>query len=340
MHSTPARPDDEEIPGAMHAVFLLRQGEFELRQVPVPHPCDGEVLVRMTLASICGSDVHNALDGFHNPDALGRAPGYPGHEGVGVVAKSRSPHFRPGQRVLTVPSSSTGGCFAEYLCVKDAFLLSLPAGLPDATALMAQQLGTTVFGMKSFWPGPAGETAVVLGTGSAGQFFVQLLRSKGFERIIVAEPQARRRAVAARLGGERTTVTEPGELLSTVHELTNGVGADLVIEAAGLDECRRQAITAVRPRGTVGMFGFPEPPGSMMFPLFESFRKAVSVLFVSNTQEEPGLSSFREGIELLAEGRIDISGFTDHPKSLAEVPDALRDARDARGAIKTLITLT
>jgi L-iditol 2-dehydrogenase len=320
-------------------MFLLDQGEFELREVPVPEPGDGEVLVRMTLASICGSDVHNALDGFHNPDALSRAPGYPGHEGVGIVARSRSPHFRPGQRVLTAPHSSTGGCFAEYLCVADRFLLPIPTGLADATALMAQQLGTTVFAMKTFWPGRAAKTAVVLGAGSAGQFFVQLLLGKGFEQIIVAEPVSHRREVAARSGGGRVTATEPDALLARVMELTNGVGADLVIEAAGLDECRRQAITAARPRGTVGLFGFPEPPGTMDFPLFESFRKALKVLFVSNTQEEPALASFREALELLADGRIDVSGFVDTPKGLMEVPHALRDVRHAKGAIKTLITI-
>ena len=84
-------------------------GRIEMGDFPVPGITDGQVLVQMQYASVCGSDVHAVFDGFHNPDSVGR-PGYPGHEGVGVVVESRSELFPPGTPVLTVPHGPDGGC--------------------------------------------------------------------------------------------------------------------------------------------------------------------------------------------------------------------------------------
>ena len=110
----------------MRAASLVRSGVVEVRDFPIPQPGPHQVLVKMHYSSICGSDVHVIFDGFHNPEFLGR-PGYPGHEGIGIVAETTHSEFPVGSPVLTVPFGQQGGCFAEYQAVNVAQTWDLTA---------------------------------------------------------------------------------------------------------------------------------------------------------------------------------------------------------------------
>src|SRR5215472_5355661 len=251
----------------MRAARLVRPGRVEVDTFPVPEPGDGEVLVRMRRASICGSDVHVVFDGFE-PDELPAAPGYPGHEGVGEVVDSRSDAFAAGDHVLTVPVPTQAGCFAEFQVVDETSLVRLPPEADTARLLMAQQLGTTIYALRRFWPIPGAEpgVATLIGAGSAGLFFLQQLLSAGWETIVAADREPARLEIARELGAT-TCVRAPEEsVVEATMDLTGGEGADLVIEAAGYDACRAQAVEAVRYRGRVGLFGFPERKGESPFP--------------------------------------------------------------------------
>ena len=326
----------------MRAAFVPEPNRVEVGTFPDPvAERPGELVVEMTRASICGSDVHSVYHGFHNPDGLGR-PGYPGHEGVGVVVDSHSEEYPVGTRVLTVPVGNIGGCFAERQLLSDTQVVPIPDDADDAAILMAQQYGTTLFAMRLFWPetgntGMTTRTCAIIGAGSAGLFFLQQALRLGFERVIVSDLNADRLAVAARLGAE--TVHAPEESLAeAVLAATDGVGADLVIEAAGYDRCRADTIAAVRMFGTVGFFGFPEVDGDAPFPMFDAFRKAARIQWASGTQGEPGLVSFRDAVRDIHEGRIDVSYCLGREFSLDEMPRAMEVARDqGHGDVKLTI---
>lgn len=101
--------------GVMRASYVLEPGRIAVGEFAVRAPQrDGDVLVRMARASICGSDVQSVFHGFLKPQGVGR-PGSPGHEGVGTVVETRSSLFDAGDAVLTVPS--VGGCFAQFQLV-------------------------------------------------------------------------------------------------------------------------------------------------------------------------------------------------------------------------------
>jgi L-iditol 2-dehydrogenase len=298
----------------------------------------------MQRASICGSDVHSAFHGFHNPSQFG-APGYPGHEGVGEVVESRSPMFQIGDRVLTVPVGNIGGCFAEYQLIPDTQVIRLPEGSDLDRMLMAQQYGTTLYSMRMFWPG-AGNwgtagTVAIIGAGSAGLFFLQQAKALGFENIIISDLNADRLKVAESLGA-RTVVHAPTEsFLDAVNDVTHGQGADLVIEAAGFDAARADAIHAVRVRGTVGFFGFPERSGMAEFPMFDAFRKVVRIQWAGGTQAEPGLIAFRDALQHIHEGTIDVDYCLGHVFDLDALPEAMAIAdAQGNGAVKLSIDLT
>ncbi|MCV2487791.1 zinc-binding dehydrogenase [Geodermatophilus sp. YIM 151500] len=323
----------------MRAAFVPGPGRVEVGEFPAPVPRrEGDVVVGMERASICGSDVHAVHHGFLKPEGVGR-PGYPGHEGVGTVLESRSSAFAPGDRVLTVPV--VGGCFAEQQLVSEHHLVPLPPDGDPARLLMAQQYGTTLFAMRLFAPAGPVATAAVVGAGSAGLFFLQQLRRLGAARVVVSDRSPARLAVARRLGAD-VTVLAPGEsLVEAVHELTGGVGADLVVEAVGLDATRAEAVAAVRVQGTVGCFGFPERFGDAPFPTYAAYRKSARVLFASGAQGEPGLRAFRDAVEHVAAGRVEVDHCLGSDFPLEEVPEALEAARDlGRGAVKIGIDIT
>ncbi len=325
----------------MRAARLVAAGRVEVGSFPVPEPAPGQVLVRMWRSSICGSDVHVVFDGFE-PDDLPAAPGYPGHEGVGEVVESRSAWFATGDAVLTVPIPAQAACFADFQVVDETSLVSLPAGGEPARLLMAQQLGTTIYAFRRFWPAFDGEagSATVIGAGSAGLFFVQQLRHAGFERVIVADREAARLEIARELGATIYVRAPQESVVEATMDLTGGEGADLVIEAAGYDACRAQAVEAVRRGGRVGLFGFPERKGEAPFPINTAFRKGATIEFSVGAQLEPGLRSFRDAVDAIRAGSIEVGYCLAPCFQIEDVAEALQTARErGRGAVKIGVEL-
>jgi L-iditol 2-dehydrogenase len=323
----------------VRAAFMAGPGDVRLGDFGVQCPGEREVLVEMHHAAVCGSDVHHVFDGFQVEEMLGR-PGYPGHEGVGVVVESRAPGFAPGDPVLTVPAGTAGGCFAEYQVVDDLHLVPLRPGTDLRRAVQAQQLGTTVFALKRFLP-LAGEVrhAAVIGAGSAGTYFLQQLLAAGAE-VVVSDLDPRRLATAAALGATRTVLAPQESVVDAVLDLTGGAGADLVVEAAGYDVCREQAVQAVRPHGVAGFFGYAERLGNSPFPVQLAFLKSVSCLWICGTQAEPGLASFRQAVDWIEAGTISVEHCLGATYPLEEVPAALAVAREhGHGAAKITVDL-
>lgn len=328
-------------PAMMRAAYLSEPGRIEVDTFPVPEPEDGEVLVEMAYASVCGSDVHAVHDGFHRPDRLGD-PGYPGHEGVGTVVAS-SPSGPPvGSWVLTVPRALSGGCFAEFQALPANQVVPLPDDADPVAMLMAQQLGTTIYSLHRvlrILPRPP-RTALVIGAGSAGLSFIQQLVGAGVEQVIASDLEPSRCAAAAGVGATHVVQAPEGDVVALCRELTDGRGVDLVIEAAGVDACRAQAVDAARVDGTVLAFGYPERHGMAPFPVQIAFGRAVTVQWVRDAQGEPGQPAFHQAVADIAAGTIDVSMLLSRPYPLAETDAAVRAARDrALGAGKVIIAM-
>jgi threonine dehydrogenase-like Zn-dependent dehydrogenase len=318
---------------------MVEPGRFVVAQVPDPKPADGEVLVAMELASICGSDLHVVFEGAY-PGPFPTPVGWPGHEGLGIVVESRSPSVPVGTHVLTVPMPGMGGCFAELLVLKDAFVVPIPAGDGDRLVL-AQQLGTAVFGFHRYWPDDrdaTGRNAAIIGAGSAGLFLLQLVRRAGFERVFVTDLDPRRLAVATALGADRVVDPASEDFVEVVIAGTDG-GADLVIEAAGPDACRAQAVEVAKKGGRLGCFGLPEHPGLVPFPFHNAFRRALTIEMAGNAQLEPSLTSFRESVALISSGAIDVAPMLGPRFALDEIGAALDAARDHLG-VKISVDVT
>lgn len=322
----------------MRAVRVVAPDQLTVEDVPLPILGQSSVLVRTTLASICGSDLHT-VSGDSRGDTFPCPPGYPGHEAVGEVLESSSASFSPGDSVLVVPEPDGSAAFAEFQVVGEDFVIGLPGGSDLQAMLMAQQLGTVIFALKRMWPGPPGGVAAVLGAGSGGLHFTQLLKRRGFGSVIVADLSERRLRAAKELGADHTVLASEASILDAVMDLTGGEGADLVIEAAGHDETRAQAMRTVRVGGRIGLFGLPERAGDALYPYDVLFRRQPTIEIASGAQTEVGLSSFREALHDIETGRVVAADLVTHTYDIESIAEAVETARDRRdGALKVCLS--
>jgi L-iditol 2-dehydrogenase len=321
----------------MRAARLLGPGRLEMAEVPPPEPQPGEIVVRTLLAAVCGSDVHVVYQDAP-PELYPAPPGFPGHEGVGEVVESRSDRHRPGDLVLTTPVPALARGYADVQVLAGEQVVPVAPGADLAAVLMAQQMGTVVFALKRFWPGPPAETATVIGAGTAGLHFTRLLRRAGFGRIVVADRHPHRLAAARALGATVTVLAPDQSVVEATLDLTGGRGADLVVEAAGRDATRVQAVRAVADCGRIGLYGLPEDDEPAL-PFAELFRRRPTIEIASGAQRELGLASFREAVRLIETGEVDVSSLVTHRFDLADLPEAVALAREpSAGAIKVAIT--
>ena len=244
-----------------------------------------------------------------------------------------------GALVLTVPNIWEARNFAEYQAVSPHFIIELPKGRPLAELMMAQQLGTVIFAANKL-PEMTGKTAVVIGQGSAGLFHDFYLRRLGASRIITIEPNADRRVAGVVLGADDAIGLTGEAAVDAVMQLTDGQGAEVVVDAVGGHETLNQAIRMVKAEGHVHVFGLPTGFDPVPFDLSTYFLKRLDVRTIFGAQDEPGLVSFRQALRLIAEGEIDMSPYVTHTLPLERVWDAFELAHEpGGGALKVSLTM-
>jgi alcohol dehydrogenase len=259
-------------------VETLRVGEVDDPEVVEP----GDAVVKITSAAICGSDLH-----FYH----GKAPLFAGetigHEGMGIVTAvgSEVTRFKPGDRVVVAFDIVCGDCWfcrrgQTALCgefrylgggevlgglggtqaelvrvpVADFNLLPVPEGMPDEQALfLGDILSTAVYGAGIAGIRP-GDTLAVVGAGPVGFLAAQAARAHDPAQVLVLDMQADRLALAEKVGAVGINVAERNAA-AAVDELTEGRGADVVLECVGQPSAYLSAVDVVRRGGTVCVVG-------------------------------------------------------------------------------------
>ncbi len=270
----------ETMPGA----FLPGNSTTELREVAVPEPGHGEVLLRMKASTICGSDIRCI---YH--EHLGKGPeGYQGviagHEPCGQVARTGPGcrRFREGDRVVVYHISGCGLCndcrrgymisctsptyrraygwqrdggMATYLLAEEKDLVALPAELSYADgAQVACGFGTVYEGLQKI--GISGDHAVLItGLGPVGLATGALCRKLGAERIIGIDVLAERRELALKLGVCDYALGAGPANVSEVFDLTGGRGVERAVDCSASEAARATAIRATRKWGRVVFLG-------------------------------------------------------------------------------------
>ncbi len=321
----------------MPAALATALKQIRCDEIPIPDPVSGKALVKTRLGSICGSDLHIAYMGW-NVYEFPLPHGYPGHEGVGEVIDGGDNDFSPGELVLTVPNIWSSRVFAGYQVIDPQFLLKLPTDVPESHLLMAQQLGTVVFGCKRL-PSLLGQTVAIIGQGSVGLFHDFMLRRLGAHRIIAIEPVSERLAAGKAMGIDEAIDVSGKRATEAVLDLTNGQGADLVIEAVGSVETLNQTLQLVRPLGRIAVFGLPPTMERVPFDWDTFFRKRLDMHTVFGAQDVPGLPDFQLAVDFISRGEIDMAPFVTHQFPIEQVQEAFDLAYSKEdGALKVSLT--
>lgn len=262
----------------MRALLYTPDHELIVTSVDEPAPAEDEVLVRVTAAGVCGSDVH----GVASRSERRKPPLIMGHELVGEVVESGgiagtdligkrvavNPQVpcllcrdcRSGRENICAHRELIGGTrpggFAEYVAVpaRCAHPFS-SASVPEA--LLAEPLATCVRAVTLARVQP-GDEALVIGAGTIGALAANLLRRAGVSTLIVSDPDPLRREYAAQVAD---AVVLPEQLPAAVADLTGGRGVDLAIDAVGVEPARQSSLELLRRGGVAVWLGMHAEEG-------------------------------------------------------------------------------
>jgi L-iditol 2-dehydrogenase len=269
----------------MKALVLEEYNKLVYRDFPDPVITPDEVLIKVAVAGICGSDVHG-MDG-----SSGRRipPLVMGHEASGVIAalgkdvkgwstgdrvtfdstiyKLDDWYSRRGLYNLSEDRMVLGvstvewkkhGAFAEYVSVPGHILHRIPDGVTFTQAAMVEPVAVAAHAI-GLTPLRWNDTAVVVGSGMIGLFVIQILRETGCSQIIAVDPQEEKLKLARELGAGHTLNPLKENVIAEVKKLTGNRGADVSFEAVGLSGSVNTAIRCARKGATVTLVGNLSP---------------------------------------------------------------------------------
>ena len=262
---------------ALLAALLYGQEDFRLEEVADPTPATGEVVIQVGAATTCGTDLKVWRRGGHAK--MLKTPTLFGHEAAGrivalgagvsgwrvndrIVANNSAPccrcFFCQRQEYSLCPNLTwNNGTFAEYMKIPAAIvqhnLLQIPDELPWELAAMTEPLACVLHGVARSNV-KAKDQVVVLGDGAIGLMFVAAL--SGQAEVLLWGGNNHRLEIGQKLGATQTfNYRQIPDIPSVVKELTQGWGADVVIEATGVPSVWETAIACARPGATVNLFG-------------------------------------------------------------------------------------
>ncbi len=261
----------------MQALVWHGGRRLAVEDVPEPVPRDGEVVLDVGLAGICGSDLH-PFKGHHGPrrpplvlghEVVGTVPDLPGRYSVfPLTVCGECEHCLAGRENLCARRQLLGlhrpGVFADRVVVPRKALLEVPHGLSDSLAALVEPLAVCVSALAPASLAP-GSRVLVIGCGPIGLLSVHLATEQGAE-VVAVEPVEARRACAERLGAVRV-LDDAGEV--------DGVDADLAIDAVGAEPTWRAAIAGTRTGGEIVIVGLAQGDGGM--PVADLVRRSLRV---------------------------------------------------------------
>ncbi len=351
----------------MRAVVYHGPDDIRLEQVPEPVIADPEdAIVRVTTTSICGSDLH-ILHGLLPKLEPGRIVG---HEFTGVVREVGADvrRFKPGDRVVGAAAVWCGRCRAckrgiysacergatfghgpllgdlagaqaDYVRVpfSDNVLQPIPDGLSDEQVIFAGDILPTAFSaLAGLAPGGRGvregDNVVIFGLGPVGLCAVACAKMFKPGKVIAVDIQVGRLAVAERLGAsEVVDASAKDDVRAAIKQLTDGWGADYVVEAVGKQASLANSVAVTAPGGVVSVLGAFQEPIMINAPRMQA--KNVTV-----TMGMGDLGRMRELLQAIEASRLDVTGIVTHRMGLDEAIKAY-EIFDTKldGAIKILL---
>lgn len=303
----------------MKAVRLTAPKHFEFVETETPTPKDGQCLIKIERVSVCGSDIRHSYGPILSEDRYPFVPGKPCHEVAGTIVESRTDGFPVGKRAIVIPSGDAGG-LAEYIVSGPERMALLPDEGHLDEWLMCQPSGTVLFACQQM-PNLLGKTVLVLGQGSIGLSFAMITSRMGARSVIGADLFDYRLEKSKAMGATHTINPSREEIGEAVLEITDGVGPDVVVEAAGYPDTFNMAFRLIRQFGTVIIFGVQT---DHMVPIEHNllFEKQPRVIPTNGARSGDPIAHIREIVGLRERGWCDPGALVTHRTGLSGVQSA------------------
>lgn len=339
----------------LKAALVDSQGRLQLANVDLPRIGREDLLVKMRVCGICGTDLEKLQGVRVTPPVLG-------HEAVGDVEEvgAGTEGYSRGDRVAVhhhvpchvcyyclhgdhtmcheFPKSNLDPCgFAEYFRVPETnvskgAVFRLPHATSYEEAALAEPTGCCIRGLDKL--GMQQEDSVlIIGAGPAGLTYIQLLRALGNHLILATDMIESRLRWAKKFGADDVLNATDTNMPKRVLDATQGRGVDNVIVASGSVKAIQSSFSLVRKGGRILLFGIP-PERSM-------FTWDASSIFIRETKLIPSYSTTENEIEralqMMAARRIRLTDMITHRFNLSNIEDAFRIAQGAESSLKVMV---
>ena len=360
------------VPASMKAWVLGNPDELKLVDKPVPQPGAAEVLVRIDAIAVCATDLEIIHSG---PPALiqGGAPFNknftPGHEYMGTVVKLGPgvDEFDIGDRVTVEIHAGCGRCercregmytactnygmnygdrnkghrangfttdggFAQFAINNINTMVHVPDDMSDEEATLVVTAGTAMYGLDVMGGLIAGQTVVVMGPGPIGLMGVGVAKALGAQPVILTGTRDNRLEIGRKLGADQVINVRNEDAVEAVKRITHGKGAHYVLECSGAPTAVNEAARMLNRGGRICLAAFPHEPA-----LVDVAYLVRNNIYLFGIRGE-GKSATHRAAAFMAQKRFDAKLIHTHTFPLAEVPTAIKYARERiDDAIKVVV---
>ncbi|NPV53163.1 MAG: galactitol-1-phosphate 5-dehydrogenase [Firmicutes bacterium] len=333
----------------MKAAVLHAPGLIKCEEVPIPRLSDGEALVKVKAAGVCGSDIRRVMvtGTYHFPTI-------PGHEFAGEVVEVAGEigdvGVRPGDRVVVIPlipcgrcdfcqvgdyalcddynylGSRTDGGFAEYVKAPIRNLIHIPAGVDYETAAATEPAAVALHGLRRARGIKPGDSVAVLGAGPIGILVAQWARALGAKEVYLVDTVVEKLDLAMRLDFAPENCIDAGKAdpIQAIKDRTGGRGVSLVVEAAGVPATLKGALEMAGKGGRVLLLGNPQEDVVLPAKLISGIlRKQLALYGTWNSEFRPHpVNEWELTLNFMARGLIKVLPLISHRFSLEDVAEA------------------
>jgi alcohol dehydrogenase len=333
----------------MKATVFHGKNEIRVEEVEKPRAGVGEAVIRVTLTTICGTDLHIVRGEYAVKPGL-----IIGHEAVGVIEELGEgvTGYQTGDRVLVGAITPCGQCRAclsghasqcghgegyealggwrfgntingaqaEFLRVPyaQANLAKIPDELSDEQVVLLADIASTGFGGAESARIKIGDSVVVFAQGPIGLCATAGAKLLGASLIIGVDGDEHRLAMSKRMGADVTLDYRDLDVVAEVKRLTGG-GADVAIEALGTQQTFESSLRSLRPAGTLSSLGVYS--GKLQIP-YEAFAAGIGDHRMVTTLCPGGKERMRRLMEVVRHGRVDLKPLLTHTFTLDRIGEA------------------
>jgi threonine 3-dehydrogenase len=334
----------------MKAVVKTKRTKgMEFIKVSAPRIGPRDVLIKVTLASICGTDVH-IHDWTRWAQQRFTPPRIIGHEFVGKVKKigNEVTQVKVGDRVSAESHISCGDCYqcrngysevcknlsllgvdhdgacAEYLTLPEHVLWKNDPKIPDEWATIQEPFGNAIDTVMA--EDVSAKTVLILGAGPIGLLATGIARASGASIIIVSDPNNYRLNISKKMGAHITLNPKKQDIIPPVLEATNNNGVDVVLEFSGNNQALNQGLKTITPGGRISILGIYEKRVSIDLNKEVIFKK-IRIYGITGRKV---FSTWNKTSRFLSSGLVDPSPIITHQFPLKDYEKGIKLMRDGK----------